>query len=166
MDSNSLFRKTQSGRSEIEANLFELTQHQRRVLILVNGSNDSAALSKMSLCKDIEGILAFLLSKNLVELVESKQVDATIPLAESKVEEEKTDLREFLCNTLLTYGNRVRVAKLIEEINAVQDIDSLKELVNSWYRAISESPNGMYEADNLKKHVQKMLALEEANGLR
>jgi len=84
LDSKSLFKKTQSGRSEIETNQFELTQHQRRILILVNGNNDGAALKKMSLCEDIDAILEFLLGKALIEQVETQQVDAkvdvTIPL--------------------------------------------------------------------------------------
>ena len=80
--------------------------------------------------------------------------------------EEDIGAREFLCNTLLTYGNRVRISKLIEEINSVKNVNNLKQLVNIWYREISESPSGMYDADNLKTRALKMLALEEANGLR
>jgi hypothetical protein len=171
MTSNLIFQKTQAGRSEIEANQFELTQHQRRILILVNGKKDSAALIKMSLCKDADEILELLLSKSLVE---STQAEAAVPPRKSQPAAEQSQanaedqigVREFLCNTLRTYGNRVRVSKLIQEINAVESVDNLKQLVNPWYREISESPSGMYDADNLKKRALQMLELEESSGLR
>lgn len=79
MTSNFIFQKTQAGRSEIGTNQLGLTQHQRRILILVNGNNDSAALSKMSLCKDADEILEFLLSKSLVEIVEATLAEAAAP---------------------------------------------------------------------------------------
>ena len=136
MTSNLIFQKTQAGRSEIEANQLELTQHQRRILILVNGKKDSAALSKMSLCKDADEILEFLLSKSLVELVETTQTEvAAVPPEKSQPAVEQSQenaegqigAREFLCNTLRTYGNQVRITKLVKEINAVESVDSLKQ---------------------------------------
>ena len=174
MTSNLIFQKTQAGRSEIEANQFELTQHQRRILILVNGKKDSAALSKMSLCKDTDDILEFLHSKSLVELFETTQTEAAAiseisqpPVAQpQETAEEQIGAREFLCNTLRTYGNQVRIAKLLQEISATESVDNLKPLVNVWYREISESPSGMYDADNLKKRALQMLAQEESSGLR
>jgi hypothetical protein len=171
MTSNLIFQKTQAGRSEIGTNQLELTQHQRRILILVNGKKDSAALSKMSLCKDADEILEFLLSKSLVE---STQAEAAVPPEKSQPVAEQSQAnaegqigaREFLCNTLRTYGNQVRITKLVQEINAVESVDSLKPLVNVWYREIAESPSGMYDADNLKKRALQMLELEESSGLR
>ena len=65
-----------------------------------------------------------------------------------------------------TYGNQVRIARLVKEINAVESVENLKQLVNAWYREIAESPGGMYDADNLKKPALQMLALEESSGLR
>jgi hypothetical protein len=175
MTSNLIFQKTQTGRSEIGTNQLELTQHQRRILILVNGKKGSAALSKMSLCKDADEILEFLLSKSLIEFVETTQAEvAAVPPEKSQPAVEQSQenaegqisTREFLCNTLRTYGNRVRIAKLLQEINAVESVDNLKPLVNVWYREISDSPSGMYDADNLKKRALQMLELEESSGLR
>ena len=62
-----------------------------------------------------------------------------------------------MCNTLLTFGNRVRVASLIEAINATEDLAALQDLIKPWYMAISETPGGMYQADDLRKDLQKML---------
>ena len=71
-----------------------------------------------------------------------------------------------MCNTLLTFANRVRVGQLIEQIKAVEDIDGLRDLVKPWYRAISETPGGMYQADDLKQEVGQMIDDEEVVGLR
>ncbi|MCP4471701.1 MAG: hypothetical protein GY815_13635 [Gammaproteobacteria bacterium] len=62
-----------------------------------------------------------------------------------------------MCNTLLTFANRVRVGKLIEEIKAVDRPADLKEMVKPWYMAISETPGGMYQANDLRAEVLKML---------
>jgi len=165
MKSSTLFKKTKTGQTEVDTNEHELTALQRRVLILVNGSNDAAALAKKSLCKEIDETLAFLQDKNLVEPVagqtdETTPEEITIPLETSQPGgAEDTEVREFLCNTLLTYCNRVRVAKLIDEINAA-DAEGLEQLINTWYRAISETPNGVYDADNLKQRALDMLGTE------
>ena len=47
-----------------------------------------------------------------------------------------------MCNTLLTFANRVRVGKLIEQIRSAEDNNSLKELIKPWYQAIAETPGG------------------------
>ena len=78
----------------------------------------------------------------------------------------ETGARDFLINTLQALANRVRVKGLVQEIDAVDDIEGLKGLVNSWYQAISDSPAGMYEADNLKNQLQELIAWEEVHGLR
>ena len=62
-----------------------------------------------------------------------------------------------MCNTLLTFANRVRVSKLIDEIKAADSADGLKKMVKPWYIAISETPGGMYQADDLRAEVLKML---------
>jgi len=58
---------------------------------------------------------------------------------------------------LLTFANRVRVGKLIEQIQSAEDIESLKELIKPWYQAISDTPGGMYQADDLRDEVRKLL---------
>lgn len=163
MSSSPVFKKTATGQTEVDTNEHELTALQRRVLILVNGSNDNAALAKKSLCKGIDETLAYLQAKNLVEPVADQAVETapeeiTIPLEQTQPGGgDNTEAREFLSNTLLTYCNRVRVAKLIDEIDTAADADGLRQLINSWYREISETPNGVYDADNLKQRALEML---------
>ena len=63
----------------------------------------------------------------------------------------------MMANTLLTFGNRVRVKDLIEQIQNSQDAGALRDLIKPWYQAISDTPNGMYQADHLKEDLVKML---------
>jgi hypothetical protein len=177
MKASEIFHKTAKGQSEVETRANALSVKERRVLILVNGENNAAKLKQLSLCENIVEILDTLLSGGFIS-----QDTATTPRAEFEAEADSasgTDItdttettphevsaREFMCNTLLTFANRVRVSGLIEEINGVEDIEGLKEKIKPWYHAISETPGGMYQADDLRKEVQAMIADEEISGLR
>jgi hypothetical protein len=155
-----IHHKTTKGQSEIESRARGLSMQQRRVLILVNGSNDTAELKRMSLCENVAEILEMLLAGDFIDTSSSSTTavaaqdygtgqDATSP----------TDIKasEFMCNTLLTFANRMRVAKLIEQIQSTEDIDGLKELIKPWYQAILDTPGGMYQADDLRDEVRKLL---------
>ena len=133
---------------------------ERRVLILVNGANDCAELKRLSLCDDIISILQTLIDGGFIEDEESTVTSvAAQDYAgdDSPKQANKNEAMEFMCNTLLTFANRVRVGKLIEDIQATDDPASLKELIKPWYMAISETPGGMYQADDLRAEVLKML---------
>ena len=167
MDTTEIFAKTSSGQAEINARDQQLSMLERRVLILVNGDKDVASLARLSLCEAVAEILQGLLDRGLIERVEiarARQPDEA-PEAQSG-DEGEIGARDFLCNTLLTYGNRVRVGKLVEKIKAVEDIDGLKTLIDTWYQAISETPEGMYQVDKLKEALLKLVSAEEASGLR
>ena len=62
-----IYHKTTKGQSEIESRSHGLSLQQRRVLILVNGSNDTAELKRMSLCEDVVEILEMLLSGAFID---------------------------------------------------------------------------------------------------
>ena len=167
MKASEIFHKTAKGQTEVETRTNALSMKQRRVLILVNGENNAATLKQLSLCDNIVEILEILLDGGFIRLdgASVTQTDVTQPVQET-VSTVEVSAREFMCNTLLTFANRVRVAKLIEEINAVEDIDALKDMIKPWYRAISETPGGMYQADDLRNEVQKIIADEEVVGVR
>lgn len=167
MKASEIFHKTAKGQTEVETRTNALSMKQRRVLILVNGENNAATLKQLSLCENIVEILETLLDGGFIQqdTATVTSTDVTQPLQET-VSAIEVSAREFMCNTLLTFANRVRVAKLIEEINAVEDIDALKNMVNPWYHAISETPGGMYQADDLRNEVQKIIADEEVAGVR
>jgi hypothetical protein len=164
MKASDIFQKTSSGLSEIGNRSDALTVKQRRVLILVNGKNDTSTLRKLSLCNDIIEILDTLLRRGFIDregggTAYDYAPDTTLPQVP------ETGARELMCNTLMIFANRVRVGELIEQINAVEDIDSLKELVKPWHQAIAETPSGMTQADELQREVLQMIQHEEISGL-
>ncbi len=159
MKTSDMYDKTASGKTEIADNGAGLSMMERRVLILINGSNDVAQLSKLSLCEDIGPTIERLLELGLIEAVESTVVDLTAPAAEAvaaadaNADDPVADAREFMCNTLQTFGNRVRIADLNNSIVDAKTIGELEGLVKPWYQAISETPGGMYQADDLRKDL-------------
>jgi hypothetical protein len=164
MKASDIFQKTASGLSEIGNLSDALTVKQRRVLILVNGKNDTSTLRKLSLCNDIVEILDTLLHQGFIDRDKDGPAhDYTLGTGSPPAAE--TGARELMSNTLLIFANRARVGKLIKKINAAKDIDSLKELVNPWHQAMAETPGGMRQADELKQEVLQMIQDEEFNGL-
>ena len=165
MKASDIFQKTSSGLSEIGNRTDTLTVKQRRVLILVNGENNTATLQQLSLCDDIVGILEILLRRGFIDhdgggAAYDHARDVTSPAVP------EVGAKEFMCNTLLTFANRIRVSQLIDQIKAVEDINNLKNLVKPWYQAISETPGGMYQADDLKQEVMRMIDDEGIAGIR
>lgn len=55
-----IYHKTAKGQSEIESRAHGLSMQQRRVLILVNGSNNIAELQRLSRCDNVAEILEML----------------------------------------------------------------------------------------------------------
>ena len=166
MESIEIFKKTEQGHAEIESGEQGLSMQERRLLILVNGEKDVATLSRLSFGDKSAEILATLLERGLVERVEAAPPKRTNGAEESADENAELSAREFLCNTLMSYGNRVRVKKLVEEIRAAEDAQTLEDLVGPWYQAVSETPSGMYQADKLRDEVNAMISVEKATGLR
>ena len=160
MKASEIFHKTAKGQSEVDARTNALSMKERRVLILVNGENNAAKLKELSLCENIVEILQTLVSGGFIQ--QQGGADTAAPAASTEPLEKKpataeVGASEFMCNTLLTFANRVRVARLIEDINGAPDTESLKQLVKPWYQALSETPGGMYQADDLRNEVNKML---------
>lgn len=161
MQAKDIFHKTSKGQAEIETRSGGLTMKQRRVLILVNGANDIDELARLSLCADVADILQSLAENGFVNNGSSTTtaVEAQDYAASGSASSSVTsDASEFMCNTLLTFANRMRVSKLIDQINAAPDHASLEDLIKPWYHAISETPGGMYQADDLRDEVRKMIA--------
>jgi hypothetical protein len=174
MKANEIFQKTAKGQAEVESRSNALSMKERRVLILVNGENNAPRLKQLSLCENIVEILQVLLDGGFIvsDSATSPQTASDTHADKTEPDIDKTETafdisaREFMCNTLLTFANRTRVARLIEEIGEVESIEALKNMVKPWYQAISETPGGMYQADDLREEVNKMIADEEVVGLR
>ncbi len=62
-----IYHKTTKGQSEIESRAHGLSMQRRRVLILVNGSNDTAELKRLSLCENVVEILEMLSAGDFID---------------------------------------------------------------------------------------------------
>ena len=71
MKAGDIFHKTAKGQSEIETKSDALTLKQRRVLILVNGQNDTTTLKEFSLCENVVEVLKVLIDKGFINDGES-----------------------------------------------------------------------------------------------
>ncbi len=170
MNPSDIFHKTAKGQAEIATKTDALSMKERRVLILVNGENTVATLAQLSLCDDVDAILERLLDGKFISSasgatddVTETEIDVTVPdVTERDVGESPSEIgaRELMCNTLLTFGNRVRVGGLIEQITDSDDTEALRDLVPPWYEALAETPGGMYQADDLKKEVLSLIDYE------
>ncbi len=160
MKAGDIFHKTTRGQTEIDSRSGNLSMKQRRVLILVNGANDCTELERLSLCDNITEVIETLVDGGFIDGgTTTTSATAARDYSSQGNPKEPADVEatEFMCNTLLTFANRVRAGKLIEEIKAVDSPADLKEMVKPWYMAIAETPGGMYQADDLRAEVLKML---------
>ena len=169
MNLNDIFCKTAKGQAEIESRSHGLSMKHRRVLILANGSNNLAELTRLSLCENAPEILQLLIADGFIESGTSSSPGTSTAAQDYSTQkiaardsspvspEYSSRAGELMCNTLLTFANRVRVGKLVEEIRDTSDLDTLKELVKPWYRALSETPGGMYQADELRDEVRRLI---------
>ena len=166
MNASEIFHKTPKGQAEIATKTGALSMKERRVLILVNGENSVATLARLSLCDDVDAVIERLLADEFIASPNADGAETEIDPTERDVTETTPEVgaRELMCNTLLTFGNRVRVGKLIREITDSEDIDALRALVDPWYAALAETPGGMYQADDLKKQVLSLIDQEARLG--
>ena len=171
MKHTDIYDKTATGKKEITDSAAGLSMMERRVLILVNGQNEVEKLAKLSLSgDDIDPTLDRLLELGLIEVVEPTVVEIPAQAAPEKAapaqpaasDEEAVTARDLMCNTLLTFGNKVKVADLHNAIAEASDLNALKDLVKPWYHALSETPGGMYQADDLRKEVLELMQREAA----
>ncbi len=164
MNPSEIFHKTAKGQAEMTSKTDALSMKERRVLILVNGENTVATLAQISLCDDLDTILERLLFEDFIASPNASDVTETeIEVTERDITETSPEIsaRELMCNTLLTFGNRVRVGSLVQKITDSADAAVLREMVAPWYEALVETPGGMYQADDLKKEVLSLIDYED-----
>ncbi len=166
-----IYDKTENGKNEINDSAAGLSMMERRVLILINGQNEVEKLAKLSLSDDIDATIDHLLELGLIEVAETTVVEIPAQAApeqaaadnDATVTEITVTARDLMCNTLQTFGNKVKIADLHQAISDASDPEALKTLVKPWYQALSETPGGMYQADDLRKQVLELLQREDAD---
>ncbi len=161
-----IYDKTETGKKEITDSAAGLSMMQRRVLILVNGENEADRLAKLSLCDEIDATINHLLELGLIEVTEPTVVEIPAQVAPENAaasDEVTVTARDLMCNTLQTFGNKIKITDLHNTIAETSDLNALKDLVKPWYHALSETPGGMYQADDLRKEVLDLMSREEAD---
>ncbi|MEM7292372.1 MAG: hypothetical protein AAF420_03095 [Pseudomonadota bacterium] len=186
MQAQDVFHKTAKGQLEIDHKSADLSMRERRVLILVNGQRTAAQIRQMSMVDNFAEVVDKLRGSGFIGFAGAAPVAAgsapvstmraasianSAPLPTANIidfpetgdgrDDDAVDPREFMQNTLLRFANRVRVKNLITEIQSASDLKTLKSLVRPWYDAIAESPNGLYQVDELKTALLDMLLQEE-----
>ena len=173
MKAQAVYQKTARGQIEIGQKSAGLSLLERRVLILINGARTATQVMQMSLVDNIAEVLLNLQQAGLIEearkpvAVEPSELfdepPAPPPAArpEPATADREINPREFMSNTLLRFTNRMRVSRLLDQINAAPDNQALKPLVKPWHDAIAETPTGIYQIDELKSALLEMLLENE-----
>jgi hypothetical protein len=116
------YDKTVNGKNEVTDNAAGLSMMERRVLILVNGENEVEKLAKLSLCDDIDATLDRLLELGLIQVAETTLVEIAPQAAPEKAaaaDDVTVTARDLMCNTLQTFGNKVKIAGLHQTIQTL-----------------------------------------------
>ena len=169
MEHDSIYKKTPLGVSEMNNRDSTLSVMERRVLIVIDGIKDIKSVEKLSISKEIDENIESLINLKFIEPMTVEVTSTKLPTSASEWSDnevsvvEGTGIKDLMINTLLTFSNRVRTRDLINEINSTETLGEVKQMIQPWYTAISETPNGMYEADNLKSRVLEMVYKADTN---
>ncbi len=90
MNPSDIYHKTPKGQAEITTKTDALSMKERRVLILVNGENTVDKLAQLSLCDDVDAILARLLDGRFITSPDATSADAT----ETEIDPTERDVTE------------------------------------------------------------------------
>lgn len=65
--------------------------------------------------------------------------------------------QELMVNSTQAFTHPVRSAAFVKELKAAQSTDDLKALVDRWYSAISDNPDGALRIDELRADLLNLL---------
>ena len=65
--------------------------------------------------------------------------------------------QELMVNSTQAFTHPVRSAAFVKELKAAQSTDDLKALVDRWYSAISDNPDGALRVDELRADLLNLL---------
>lgn len=142
----------------------ELPVEQRRVLALVNGQRTVKRLGEQLLDQQgVEQALAKLLERQLISsgaeepAAPGKAAPSGHSVAQPAASGDVAKARKIMVNTLKTFANSFRNAKLLKAIMAATTIEELREQVDPWYEALNDNPEGAVRADDFRAELMKLL---------
>jgi len=160
MSDSDIYRKTEKGKQEIAHQSGALSMLDRRLLIMLNGNTPLSEIRKRSLVSDFDNVLQLLIAKRFVELATPGEAEPETVVKHPAADPvDPAAARELMVNTLKTFGNQFRIKGLLGEIEAAPGLRELQNLLPGWYQAIAETPNGMYQADDLRADLKKLLGV-------
>lgn len=158
--------KTPKGLEEVAKRSDNVPQKARRLLILVDGSRDFAAIATMLPADDTMATLEKLLADGYItpRVVEApKAVEpaaaAAPALALPQVDPgQRYDMaRNFMLNTTSAFLG-VFGSALSEKIETANCLEDLQELYIAWREAIRLTPDGKKRADELETRLASLLS--------
>lgn len=144
--------------SGIQLKVFnELKKHHLRTVkhVIKDGPNGGKLLameveSEEAIAQDaIHSFVAPIAGVTSVLKVAAKEVE-TGPNAFQQAQ-------ELMLNSMQAFANSVRNTALVREISEAESQEQIKALIDRWYSAISDNPDGVQRIDELKADLLKIL---------
>lgn len=169
-----LYVKTPKGMEEITQRSHGLAQRQRRLLILIDGKKDGAALLAMLPGEESASDLQQLLADGFIKLLEPEQPKASAPSASAVIaaaakaaqqraprpesDAQRIEMaRNFMLNTLNAFVG-IAASSLITRVESCGNIPSLQEHYIAWRDAINLSSDGRKRLQELEDRLAPLLS--------
>jgi len=161
--------KAPKGIEEIETHAYGLSQRERRLLIMIDGSRDCVSLVGKITGVDVMVTLEKLLDEGFITPLPSPKgasataatpsgsntAVATVPKVD---ESEKFKMaHNFMANTVNAFLG-VFASALSEKLELAGNIDELRKLYQNWRDAIRLTPEGKKRADELERQLAVLLS--------
>jgi hypothetical protein len=161
-----IYGKTPQGQEAIATRSVPLLAVERRVLILIDGERSVAELYRQLNHQDVVGLIGALEGKGLIALVRGEY--ARLPLAKPAVSRPSVPAVASLpAEDLLAVkslmirssqqGLGLLAARLVREIEEINDAPTLKATMARWNMALRESRSVAAQADQLLQTAKALL---------
>jgi hypothetical protein len=167
-----LYVKTPVGMEEIAQRSRGLAQRQRRLLILIDGKKDSAALLATLPGEETQADLQQLLADGFIKVLEpelpkapsaASVIAAAAKAAMQRAPRPESDAqriemaRNFMLNTLNAFVG-IAASSLISRVEGSSTIPTLQELYIDWRNAIGLSSDGRKRLQELEDRLAPLLS--------
>ena len=163
MNADTVYRKTEKGLAEIKNRSEGLAMMQRRLLILVDGKRTAKQIWQITKFADYEHMLSTLEASGFLRARDSN--DSAHPVDQSQVEikdhedqalnaakqeQSGESARDFMIRTAKTMVRPMLAQRLETRISELED-SQLFDMIEDWYRALSDHPENLQEANEARE---------------
>jgi hypothetical protein len=161
MSAESVYSKTELGRSEVARRSLGLHGRQRSILIMVDGRKSSAELALALPGGVVEGILGELLGLGLIGTATQGAVELPAPAPKAEVSPLLAGIKQQMRGAAETYLG-LMAADIVRRIERAADAAALTAVLGHWHMALQDSKHGKAVALELLEQVRSGLAGAEA----